>query len=97
MIADAQVNGKTARQNDLSLSFGGGIWFRLAERVGVQLDARAVQFQGFDREFLNPARGRREQFTPFPEDFPLPPAEKNTPMITTFTLGFRYVPGGGGN
>ena len=97
MIADAQVNGKTARQNDLSLSFGGGIWFKLADRVGVQLDARAVQFHGFDREFLNPARGRREQFTPFTEDFPAAPEEKNTPMSTTITLGFRYVPGGGGN
>ena len=95
MIADAQVNGKTARQNDLSLSFGGGIWFKLGERVGVQLDGRAVQYHGFDREFLNPARGRREQNTPLSEDFPKPPAETNTPMSTTITLGFRYVPGGG--
>ena len=97
MIADAQVNGKTARQNDMSLSFGGGIWFKLGDRVGVQLDGRAVQYHGYDREFFNPARGRREQLTPFVEDFPKPPAEKTTPMSTTFTLGFRYVPGGGGN
>jgi hypothetical protein len=97
MIADAQVNGKTARQNDMSLTFGGGIWLKLADRVGMQLDVRALQFHGFERDFLNPAAGRREQFTPFVEDFPAPPAEKNTPMSTTFTLGFRYVPGGGGN
>ena len=97
MIVDAQVNGKTARQNDLSLAFGGGVWFKLGDRVGVQLDARALQFQGFDREFLNPASGRREQKTPFPEDFPPAPPAKNTAMSTTFTLGFRYVPGGGGN
>ena len=97
MIADAQVNGKTARQNDMSVNFGAGIWFKLADRVGVQLDARAAQFHGFDREFFDPARGRREHTTPFPEDFALPPAEKNTPMVTTFTLGFRYLPGGGGN
>jgi hypothetical protein len=97
MIADAQVNGKTARQNDLSLSFGGGIWLKLADRVGVQFDARAMQFNGFDREFLNPASGRREQLTPFPEDFPKAPPAKNTAMTTTFSLGFRYLPGGGGN
>ncbi len=95
MIADAQVNGKALRQNDLSLSFGAGIWLKLADRVGVQLDARAMQFQGFDREFLNPASGRKELNTPFAEDFPAAPAPKNTAMTTTFTLGFRYLPGGG--
>jgi hypothetical protein len=79
----------------MSLSFGGGIWFKLGDRVGVQLDGRAVQYHGYDREFFNPARGRREQLTPFVEDFPKPPAEKTTPMSTTFTLGFRYVPAAG--
>lgn len=95
MIADAQVNGKTARMNDMSVSLGGGITFKLGDRVGVQLDARAVQFQGFDREFFNPAHGRREQLTPFAEDFPAAPAPKSTAMTTSFTLGFRYLPGGG--
>ena len=97
MITDAQVNGKAMRQNDLSLNFGGGLWWKLADRVGVQFDARAMQFQGFDREFLNPASGRRELNTPFAEDFPKAPPAKNTAMTTTFTLGFRYLPGGGGN
>lgn len=98
MIADAQVNGKNKRTNDLSMTGGAGIWIKLGDRVGVQLDARAVQFQQYDRNFLNPAFGRPEQNTPFPEDFPKPPASKNTALNTTFTLGFRYIPGGvGGN
>lgn len=99
MIADAQVNGKATRQNDLSYVGGAGIWIKLGDKVGVQLDARALSFQKYDRQFLNPARGRIEQITPFPEDFPAPPAAKNTAMNTTFTLGFRYLPGGvgGGN
>lgn len=98
MIANAQVNGKAKRQNDMSYSFGAGVWYKLGERVGVQLDARALQYQGYDRNFLNPAAGRPELITPFPEDFPAAPAAKNTALNTMFTLGFRYLPGGvGGN
>lgn len=98
MIADAQVNGKNKRTNDMSLTGGAGLWIKLGDRVGVQLDARAVQFSKFDRSFLNPANGRAEQKTPFPEDFPVPPAAKNTALSTLFTLGFRYIPGSvGGN
>lgn len=98
MIADAQVNGKNKRLTDLSFTGGAGVWFKLGDRVGVQLDARAIQFRNYDRDFLNPALGRSEQNTPFPEDFPVAPAAKNTSLNTTFTLGFRYLPGGiGGN
>lgn len=99
MIANAQVNGKATRKNEISYTFGGGIWYKLGDKVGVQLDARAMQFQKYDRDFLNPARGRPELATPFPEDFPAPPAAKNTALNTMFTLGFRYIPGGvtGGN
>lgn len=98
MIADAQVNGKNKRMTDISFVGGAGVWIKLGDRVGVQFDARALQFQGFDREFLNPASGRIEQNTPFPEDFPVPPAAKKTALSTTFSLGFRYLPGGiGGN
>lgn len=98
MIANAQVNGKAKRQNDMSYAFGAGVWYKLGEKVGVQLDARAVQYQGYDRNFLNPAAGRPELITPFPEDFPVAPAAKNTALNTMFTLGFRYLPGGvGGN
>lgn len=97
MIADAQVNGKSTRMSDLSLQFGGGFWYKLGDRVGVQLDARAVQYQNYERTFLNPANGRMEQKTPFPEDFPAAPAAKNTAQNILLTLGFRYLPGGGGN
>ncbi len=94
LIPNAQVNGKAKRKTDLSLTFGGGIWYKLGDRVGVQLDARAMQMRGYDRDFFNPALGRTEQITPFPEDFPSPPAAKNTALNTMLTLGFRYLPGG---
>ena len=99
MIANTQVNGKATRKNEISYTFGGGVWFKLGEKVGVQLDARALQFQKYDRDFLNPAAGRPELRTPFPEDFPVPPAAKKTALNTMLTLGFRYIPGGatGGN
>lgn len=99
MILDAQINGKETRRNDLSYTGGGGVWIKLSERAGLQFDVRAVQYQGFDRQFLNPARDRTELIQPFPEDFPTPPAAKKTALNTMFTLGFRYVPGavGGGN
>jgi hypothetical protein len=99
MLADAQVNGKAKRMNDVSITGGAGVWLKLSEKVGVQLDARAIQFQNYDRNFLDPAYGRPERITPFPEDFPAVPAAKKTALNTTFTLGFRYLPGGvsGGN
>lgn len=99
MIADVQVNGRAKRKNELSYTGGAGVWIKLGERVGIQLDARAMQMTKYDRDFLNPAAGRRELITPFPEDFPAPPAAKNTAINTMFTLGFRYLPGGigGGN
>ena len=92
MILDAQVNGKATRKTDLSYTGGAGVSFRLGDRVGVQLDARAVTLNGYDRRFLNPANGRAEQITPFPEDFPVPPPAKNTALSTMLTLGFRYIP-----
>ena len=99
MIADVQVNGKAKRKNEMSYVGGAGVWIKLGEKVGVQFDARALQMQNYDRDFLNPAAGRRELITPFPEDFPAPPAAKKTALNTMFTLGFRYIPGGigGGN
>jgi hypothetical protein len=96
LIPNTQVMGKALRKTDLSLTFGGGIWYKLGDRVGVQLDARAMQLRNYSRDFFNPALGRAEQTTPFPEDFPVPPAAKNTALNTMFTLGFRYLPGGVG-
>ncbi len=99
MILDAQINGKETRKNDLSYTGGAGLWLKLSERAGLQFDVRAVNYNGYDRQFLNPARGRAELNQPFPEDFPTPPAPKNKALNTMFTLGFRYLPGGigGGN
>ena len=94
MILDAQVNGKETRNNDVSYTGGAGFWIKLSEQAGLQFDVRAVQYQGYDRNFLNPARDRTELIQPFPEDFPTPPAAKTTALNTMFTLGFRYVPGG---
>ena len=78
--------------NSTYYSGGAGVSFRLGDRVGIQLDARAVTLSGYDRRFLNPAEGRVETITPFPEDFPTPPPAKTTAIGTMFTLGFRYVP-----
>ena len=99
MIANTQVNGKAKRKNEISYTFGAGLWFKLGDKVGVQLDARALQFQKYERDFLNPAVGRPELRNPFLEDFPVPPPAKNTALSTMLTLGFRYIPGGvtGGN
>lgn len=94
MILDPQVNGKAVRKNDMSYTGGVGLWYKLGERVGIQLDARAVTYTKWDRNILNPAFGRPELVTPFPEDFPTPPAAKSTALNTMFTLGFRYIPGG---
>lgn len=94
MILDAQINGKETRKNDLSLTGGAGVSFKLSDRAGIQLDVRTVQLQGFSRDFLNPARGREVLSVPFPEDFPTPPAAKNTALNTMISLGFRYIPGG---
>ena len=94
MITDVQVNGKAKRKNEMSLVGGAGVWFKLGDKVGVQLDARAIQMRNYDRNFLNPAAGRPELNTPFPEDFPAAPAAKNTALNTMFSLGFRYLPGG---
>jgi len=99
MILDAQVNGKETRSNDVSYTGGVGMWIKLSERAGLQIDARSVTYNGYDRQFLNPARGRPELVNPFPEDFEQPPAAKKTAMNTMLTIGFRYIPGGigGGN
>lgn len=97
MLLDAQINGKAKRKNELSYTGGAGFWLKLTESAGLQFDVRAIQMQGYDREFLNPATRRAEQNTPFPEDFPAPPAAKNTALNTVFTLGFRYIPNFGGN
>lgn len=96
LLLDTQVEGRAARQNDLSYTVGGGVWFQLSERTGVQLDVRSLMLQNYNRGFLDPSRGKSPN-TVFPEDFPSVPAGKNTSQNTIFTLGFRYVPGSFGS
>jgi hypothetical protein len=95
MLFDTQVNGNAKRLNNLSYIFGGGVWFKVSSSTGVQLDARAIQMQDYDRTLLDPSRGRNKNTT-FPEDFPKVPAAKNTALNTMFTIGFRYIPGSSG-
>jgi len=95
MLLDTQVSGRAARKNDLSYTVGGGVWFQLNERTGIQLDVRSLMLQNYDRGFLDPSSGRSPN-TVFPEDFPVAPAAKNTAQNTVLTLGFRYIPGASG-
>lgn len=94
MMLDAQVSGSAQRKVEMSYTFGGGAWLRVSESTGLQLDVRALQMTNYDRAFLDPSKGRNPN-TVFPEDFPPVPAAKNTSLNTIFTLGFRYIPGGG--
>jgi hypothetical protein len=94
LFLDAQVSGSAQRKVEMSYLFGGGAWYRFSETTGIQFDARVLQMQKYDRGFLDPSKGRNPN-TVFPEDFPTVPAAKNTAMNTIFTLGFRYIPGGG--
>lgn len=96
MLLDTQVAGRAARKNDMSYTFGAGAWYALNERTGIQLDVRSMTMQKYDRAFLDPSSGKSPN-TVFPEDFPAVPAAKNTAQNTVITLGFRYIPGGGGN
>jgi opacity protein-like surface antigen len=96
LLLDTQIAGRAARSNDLSYTVGGGLWIRLSERSGLQLDVRSLTLSGFDRSFLDPTLGRNRN-TVFPEDFPAIPAAKKTAQSTMFTLGFRYIPGASGS
>lgn len=95
LILDPQLNGRATKINELSYVGGAGLWLRLTEKSGIQFDVRNVVFQDYNRDLLNPARERPEQTVPFPEDFKLPPAAKSSIANLTYTLGFRYIPGGG--
>lgn len=96
LLLDTQVAGRAGRSNDLSYTVGGGFWFRLTDRSGLQFDVRSLTMQKYDRAFLDPTRGRSPN-TVFPEDFPSVPASKTTAQNTMFTLGFRYIPGPSGS
>ena len=93
---DVHVTGSSKRQNDLSYTFGAGAWYRLTEAAGIQVDVRSITMRNFDRKFFDPSNGALPN-TVFPEDFPSVPAAKNTARNTVITLGFRYIPGAGGD
>lgn len=95
MLLDTQVSGRSARKNDLSYTLGGGAWYKLNERTGIQIDVRSLTLQKYDRAFLDPSSGKSPN-TVFPEDFPSVPAAKKTAQNTVITLGFRYIPGASG-
>lgn len=95
MLLDTQVSGRAARKNDMSYTFGGGAWYQLTDRTGIQVDVRSLVLQKYSRAFLDPSNGRSPN-TVFPEDFPSVPAAKNTAQNTVITLGFRYIPGASG-
>lgn len=97
MLLDTQINGSAQRKNEMSYTLGAGVWVKLSDRTGVQLDVRSLTMQNFSRSFLDPTQGKNQN-TVFPEDFPAVPAAKNTARNLMLTLGFRYVPGApGGN
>lgn len=90
---DPQVEGRPKRIGGISGNIGGGLLFRLGERVGIQLEVRDLIFTGFTRDDLNPVS---ENFgnTRFPEDFDPPPAAKETVHNIMFGIGFSFVPRG---
>lgn len=95
LLLDTQVAGRAARQNDLSYTVGGGVWFKLSERTGIQFDVRSLTLQKYNRSFLDPSSNKSPNRV-FPEDFPAVPSAKNTAQNTVITLGFRYIPGASG-
>jgi hypothetical protein len=98
LLLDPQLYNAQRKINEMSYIGGAGVWLKLSEKAGIQLDVRNMVFTKYNRDLLNPAFERDEQNTPFPEDFPVPPANKSTVGNLTYTLGFRYIPGGlGGN
>jgi len=94
LIMDAQTNGKATNMSGMSYTAGAGLNIRFSEKYGMQLDARALSLQKYQRGKLDPSAGRFPNAW-FPEDIPAPPAAKSTALGTALTLGFRYVPGAG--
>lgn len=95
MFLDPQTNRGARRTNGTSATAGGGVAVRLSERAGIQLDVRNLTFFGYQRSDLDPTGGRNPYVTLFAEDFAIPPARSKRVNSLMFTLGFRYIPGGG--
>jgi hypothetical protein len=95
MFMDPQVSGSARRANGMSGTLGGGVAVRLSERAGLQFDVRNLTFFDYDRLKLDPTNGRNSYAALFGEDFAAPPSRSSRVNSLVFTLGFRYIPGGG--
>ena len=91
LYLDPQVSGRDNRVQRMSLGLGGGVEYRMSDRIGIALDVRDLIFMNYDRERLNPVNsaGRLARFI---EDFPTPPENKKTVHNIALQLGFTFVP-----
>lgn len=92
LFLDAQKNARPRSTSGLRLEAGAGIDLRLAQGLGLRLEARDEIFTDFDREILNPVSSRF-QSTRFPEAAGIPPVPKETVHNIALNLGFTYTPG----
>ena len=92
LYLDPQASGQNNRVQKMSATVGGGLGYRLSDRVGVSLDVRDLIFMHYDRSRLNPVRPAARE-TRFIQDFPTAPAAKSTVHNLAFQIGFSFVPG----
>ena len=91
MFLDPQINRGARRLTGPTATVGGGAFFRVSERAGIQLDVRDMIMFRYQADQLSPSLGRNPNIF-FLEDFPSPPERKSTVHNLVFSLGFRYVP-----
>jgi hypothetical protein len=93
MFLDPQINRGSKRLTGPTATVGGGVFYQLSERAGIQLDVRDMMQFDYQADRLSPGLGRNPNIF-FVEDFPQPPERKSTVHNLVFSLGFRYVPRG---
>jgi hypothetical protein len=91
MFLDPQINRGARRLTGPTATVGGGAFYRLSDRAGIQLDVRDMVMFRYQADRLSPSLGRNPNIF-FLEDFPTPPERKRTVHNLVFSLGFRYVP-----
>jgi hypothetical protein len=91
LYLDPQANSRPEKFQRMSMMFGGGVNLRFGDRFGVLLDLRDHIFTNYRRDRLNPVNSAALN-TRFFEDFPAPPASKETVHNFAFSLGFSFVP-----
>lgn len=92
---DPQVVAGSRKMSHLGASIGGGLEMRLGERSGLRLEVRDQIFTKYNRNRLSPTDPRFTA-TAFPEDFPTPPAAKETLHNLAFSFGVTLTPTTGG-